>query len=67
MSLDSVILPPLTAKRTPKKPNHIRVNFRFSGRKSQNQQNLAKKTTHFTIQFHSKTSLILQTSTQSTL
>ena len=28
--------------------------FRFSSRKSQNQQNLAKKITHFTIQFFSK-------------
>ena len=29
-------------------------NFKFSSRKSQNQQKLAKKITHFTIQFHSK-------------
>ena len=29
-------------------------NFRFSGRKSQSQQNLAKKVTYFTIQFRSK-------------
>ena len=28
--------------------------FRFSSRKSQSQQNLAKKITHFTIQFQSK-------------
>ena len=34
----------------------IRVifNFRFSNRKSQSQQKLAKKITHFTIQFRSK-------------
>ena len=30
------------------------INFRFSSRKSQSQQNLAKKITHFTIQFHPK-------------
>ena len=30
-------------------------NFRFSSRKSQSQQKLAKKITHFTIQFRSKT------------
>ena len=29
-------------------------NFRFFSRKSQSQQKLAKKITHFTIQFHSK-------------
>ena len=29
-------------------------NFRFSSRKSQSQQKLAKKFTHFAIQFHSK-------------
>ena len=29
-------------------------NFRFSSRKSQSQQKLAKKITHFTIQFRSK-------------
>ena len=29
-------------------------NFRFSSRQSQSQQNLAKKITHFTIQFYSK-------------
>ena len=29
----------------------LSVNFRFSGRKSQRQQKLAKKTTHFTTQF----------------
>ena len=29
-------------------------NFRFSDRKSQSQQKLAKKVTYFTIQFHSK-------------
>ena len=42
----------------------IRVffNFRFSSRKSQSQQKLAKKITHFIMQF-SKTSLILRTST----
>ena len=38
-------------------------NIRFSSRKSQSQQKLAKKITHFTIQFRSKTSLILRTST----
>ena len=42
-------------------------NIRFSSRKSQSQQNLAKKITHFTIQFRSKTSLILRTSTHLTL
>ena len=31
-------------------------NFRFSSRKSQSQQKLSKKITHFTIQFRSKTS-----------
>ena len=30
------------------------TSFRFSGRKSQSQQNLAKKIIHFTIQFFSK-------------
>ena len=30
------------------------INFRFSVRKSQSQQKLAKKVTHFTIQFQSK-------------
>ena len=30
------------------------INFRFSGRKSQSQQKLAKKITHFEIQFRSK-------------
>ena len=30
------------------------LNFRFSSKKSQSQQKLAKKVTHFTIQFHSK-------------
>ena len=39
-------------------PVHITAifffNFRFSSRTSQNQQKLAKKITHFTIQFHSK-------------
>ena len=46
--------------------NIIRVffNFRFSCRKSQSQQKLAKKITHFTIQFHST---ILRTSTHFTL
>ena len=36
--------------------DHIRVfcSFRFSSRRSLSQQNLAKKITHFTIQFHSK-------------
>ena len=36
--------------------NIIRVffNFRFSSRKTQNQQKLAKKITHFVIQFRSK-------------
>ena len=42
-------------------------NFRFSSRKSQSQQKLAKKITHFTIAFCSKTSLILRTSTHLTL
>ena len=42
-------------------------NSRFSSRKSQSQQRLAKNITHFTIQSCSKTSLILQTSTQLTL
>ena len=32
----------------------LSINFRFSGRKSQSQQKLAKKVTHFTIQFRSK-------------
>ena len=32
----------------------MEFNFRFSPRKSQSQQKLAKKVTHFTIQFHSK-------------
>ena len=40
------------------------LNFRFSSRKSQSQQKLAKKITHFTIQFHST---ILRTSTHFTL
>ena len=42
-------------------------NFKFSGRKFQSQQKLEKNITHFTIQFRSKTSLILKTSTNSTL
>ena len=32
----------------------LAFNFRFSSRKSQSQQKLTKKITHFTIQFHSK-------------
>ena len=32
----------------------LSVKFRFSGRKSQSQQKLARKITHFTIQFRSK-------------
>ena len=32
----------------------IAINFRFSGRKSQSQQQLVEKTTHFTIQSRSK-------------
>ena len=40
------------------------LNFRFSSRKSQSQQKLAKKITHFTMQFRST---ILQTSTHLTL
>ena len=44
-------------------------NFRFSSRKSQSQQKLAKKMSHFTIQFRRKnlTNLILRTSTHLTL
>ena len=38
-------------------------NFRFCSRKSQSQQNLAKKITHFTIQFGSKNSIILRATT----
>ena len=47
----------------------IRVffNFRFSIRKSQSQQKLAKKITHFTTISLKKNSLILRTSTHSTL
>ena len=41
--------------------------FRFWNRKSQSQQKLAKKITHFTIQFAQKTSLILRNSNHSTL
>ena len=46
----------------------IRVyfNFRFSSRKSQSQQKLTKKITHFTIQFRSK-NFILRTLTHLTL
>ena len=40
------------------------INFKFSGRKSQSQQKLAKKTTHFTIQFRPT---LLRTSTHLTL
>ena len=40
------------------------LNFRFSSRKSQSQQKLAKKITHFTIQFRST---ILRTPTHLTL
>ena len=40
------------------------LNFRFSSRKSQSQQNLAKKISHFTIKFRST---ILRTSTHLTL
>ena len=32
----------------------LSINFRFCGRKSQSQQKLAKRITHFTIQFCSK-------------
>ena len=34
-------------------PSEFLLNFRFSYRKSQGQQKLAKEITHFTIQFHS--------------
>ena len=43
------------------------LNFRFSSRKSQSQKKLAKKITHFTIQFLSKNLTILLASTQLTL
>ena len=42
-------------------------NIRFSNRKSQRQQKLAKKVTNFTIHFRSKVSLISRTSTHLTL
>ena len=42
-------------------------NIRFSSRKSQSQQKLAKKATNFAIHFRSKASLILRTSPQLTL
>ena len=42
-------------------------NFRFSSRKSQSQQKLARKITHFIIQSFSNTSLILRNSTHLTL
>ena len=45
----------------------LSIDFRFSGRKSQSHHKLAKKITHFTIQFCSKISLILRTSTHSKL
>ena len=45
----------------------LSMNFRFSGRKSQSQQKLEKKITHFTKQFRSKQFLILRTSTHSPL
>ena len=41
-------------------------NFRFSSRKSQSQQKLAKNITRFTIKFRSKNLIILRTSTHST-
>ena len=47
----------------PDAPAEFLFSFRFSSRKSQSQQKLAKKISHFTIQFL-KTSLILRTSTQ---
>ena len=42
-------------------------NIRFSNRKSQSQQKLAKKVTNFTLHFRSKASLILRTSPHLTL
>ena len=41
-----------------------KIDFRFSARKTQNQQKLAKKITHFKIQFRSKKAFILHSSTQ---
>ena len=38
----------------PRTSSEFLFNFRFSSRKSQSQQKLAKKITHFTIQFRSK-------------
>ena len=47
--------------------SEIFFNFKFFSRKSQSQQKLPKKIFHFTIQFRSKTSLILWISTHLTL
>ena len=44
----------------------LSIIFRFSGRKSQIQQQLAKRITHFKIQFSSQSFLHLRTSTRST-
>ena len=46
----------LNKKITDSKPHiwSLSFNFRFSSRKSQNQQKLTKKMTHFRTQFHSK-------------
>ena len=41
-------------EKFPRTSSEFLFNFRFSSRKSQSQQKLAKKITHFTIQFRSK-------------